>query len=79
MDSAIPIAVIAAASALTGGLLTSGANFFLSRRQTSRSGARLLADLQILEKARALSLDKKSMDALEDYIRERVEWHTHTK
>ena len=78
MESSITVAVIAAASAAFGSLIGASANYFVSQRQFSRSGTRLLADLQILEKARAVRLDPALITAIENYVRERVEWHTHT-
>ncbi len=78
MESQIMVAVIAAASAFLGGLVATFANLFIPRRQLSRSGGRLLTDLQILKKARAVELDPTLLTAIQGYVRQRVEWHTHT-
>ena len=78
MEDKILIAVIAAVSAVAGGLIASLTNFLISRRQISRSGARLLTDLQILEKAKSVELEPILIDAIQGYVRRRVEWHTHT-
>jgi hypothetical protein len=57
--------------ALIGVLVTiigSVGTYLISNRTVSRSGARLLADLQILEKAKSLDVDSEVMQA----IRQRV-------
>jgi hypothetical protein len=75
----ITTALISAGFGFVGGLAGAATNYFISQRQLSRSGARLLANLQILEKARALQLDPTLTAAIEEYVRGQVEWHTHKK
>jgi hypothetical protein len=57
----IMVALIGGGLLLLGAIIGAAANYLISSRTLSRSGARLLADLQLLEKARALSLDRKQL------------------
>jgi hypothetical protein len=77
MPKEIIAALIGAGFGFLGGLCAAATNYFVSRREFSRSGARLLTDLQILEKARSLQIDRALIAALEVQVRKRVEYHTH--
>lgn len=72
----IVVGLVAAGAALVGGLIAGVANYLVSRRALSRSGARLLADLQILEKARDLKLDPRFIAAIEARVEYSVGKHT---
>lgn len=72
MSPQIVAGILGAAAVILGGIL----NYLVSRRALSRSGARLLADLELLERARALKLEQNLIDAIEARVRSSVEKHT---
>jgi hypothetical protein len=69
-------------SALLGGLMAAVANYLVSQRTISRSGARLRADLEILEKAISIrkldpeAISDSRLEAIEARVAHMVEWHT---
>lgn len=76
MDSAVIVALLAAVAAIFGAAVGAIANYVLSRRTMSRSGTRLHADLELLEKARAMNLDRTLVAALETRVAYAIAWHT---
>lgn len=58
------------------GLIGAGTNYLVCGRGFSRSGARLLADFEILEKARALQLGAASLSAIEARVQSTLEKQT---
>jgi hypothetical protein len=73
---ALTVALVAALATVLGGSVVGLANYVISKRQLSRSGARLMMDLQILEKARSLQLESSLMKAIEARVRLTLDWHT---
>src|SRR5687767_15516923 len=66
------LAIMAAAITVAGGYL-------VSHRNISRSGARLHANLELLERAAALGLREDELDAIRRWVRRSVERHTRVK
>ena len=64
------------AAAALGVIITAATSFLLAYHQMSRSGARLRADLELLDKARAMKIDQTLIDALNVRIEHMVALHT---
>lgn len=79
-DPKLIAAVIGAAAGLIGGLIAAAGNIYVARRSLPFSRVRLKADLEILEKARQLSLDDTKIKKwLQDEIDYRYDLLPHRK